>query len=175
MRITSAVIVNAATVLVFVGIGALCFKEGYLPLGFRANKASERLAVGKQLPAFEKYDWRSHRETLLLVLRDGCHYCADSAPFYKRLTELESSRAINNFHILAVFPDPDDVVSNLLKLEQLKLESISSVDFGKLGVTGTPTAVLVDQSGKVLDLWVGELDDKGQQTLVNKLRSGSAL
>jgi thioredoxin-related protein len=169
--------VNVATALLFVGIGAFCIKEGYLPLASGGSETSERresrIAIGKQLPAFEKYDWRSHRETLLLVLRDGCHYCADSASFYKRLTELESSRAIDNFHILAVFPDPDAVVSNLLKLEQLKLESISSVDFGKLGVTGTPTAALVDQSGKVLDLWVGELNDIGQQALINKLRSGS--
>jgi thioredoxin-related protein len=172
MRISS-VIVNTATILTFVGIGVLCFKAGYLPLNFGASNASKRLAVGKNLPAFQKHDWHSHRETLLLALRDGCHYCKDSAPFYKKLTEFERSGAIKDFHILAVFPDPSEIVSDLLKSEQLDLDSISSVDFEELGVTGTPTAVLVDQSGRVLELWVGELSDIGQQTLIDKLRSGS--
>jgi thioredoxin-related protein len=135
---------------------------------------SAQMAQAKPQP-FEKHDWRSHRKTLVLALRDGCHYCKDSASFYKRLSELERSDAIKDFHILAVFPDPSEIVSDLLKSEQLDLDSISSVDFEELGVTGTPTAVLVDQSGRVLELWVGELDDKGQQTLVNKLRSGSQL
>lgn len=172
MRISS-VIVNTATVLIFAAIGVLCFKEGYIPLNSGASSASKRLAVGRNLPAFEKHDWRSHRETLLLALRDGCHYCSESAPFYKRLTELEHSGAIKNFHILAAFPDSQEIVTALLESEKLDLDSVSSVNFGELGVTGTPTAVLVDQSGRVLELWVGELNDIGQQTLIDKLRSGS--
>src|SRR4051794_36985395 len=108
---TSSVIANTVTVLLFAGIIMLCFKEGYLPLKFGADNGSKGLAVGKTLRAFEKHEWQSHRETLLLALRDGCHYCKDSAPFYKRLAELERSGAIGGFHILALFPDPREVVS----------------------------------------------------------------
>jgi hypothetical protein len=173
MRISSA-IVNTVTILIFVGVGALCFKEEYLPLKAGARNASHGLAVGKTLPPFERRDWHSHRETLLLALREGCHYCRDSAPFYKRLTELERSGAIKDFHILAVFPDPREIAGSLLESEKLDLDFVSSVDFKALGITGTPTAVLVDKSGKVLDLWVGELNDIEQQTLIDKLRSGGS-
>src|SRR5207247_2532848 len=31
-------------------------------------------------------NWRKNKQTLLLVLRDGCHFCSDSAEFYRRLT-----------------------------------------------------------------------------------------
>jgi thiol-disulfide isomerase/thioredoxin len=176
VRINSGIIVNAATIFILVGIGALCVKEAYPPASSvpETSRAREsQIGVGKQLPQFAKYDWHSHKETLLLALRDGCHYCIDSAPFYRKLAELEGSDAIGNAHILAVFPDSHEVVSKLLESEQLKVESIPSVDFQVLGISGTPTAALVDQAGKVLAVWVGELNTNRQQTLLDKLRSES--
>ena len=108
MRMSPAIIVNGASVLAFVGIGAFCVKEAYLPLSSRASGTSEhresQLVVGKQLPLVAKYEWHSHKKTLLLALRNGCHYCEDSAPFYRTLAGLESSGAIKNVHILVTSP-----------------------------------------------------------------------
>ena len=175
MRIRSTIIVNVATVLVFAGVAAICIKEVYLHSGPpRASESSNaRIVVGELLPPVAKYDWHSHRQTLLLALRDGCHYCERSAPFYRRLAALESSGVFRNVHILAVFPDGAGIVSKVLESEQLRVESVSSVDFHVLGVSGTPTAVLVDQAGKVLDVWRGELDASREQTPIDRLRSAT--
>src|SRR5205085_12578264 len=32
-------------------------------------------------------NWAKNKQTRLLVLRDGCHFCSDSAPFYQRLVK----------------------------------------------------------------------------------------
>jgi hypothetical protein len=134
------------------------------------QQQGSRIAVGQQLASFGKYDWHSHTTTLVLALRKGCHYCEDSAPFYRKLTDLENSGEIKNAHLLAIFPDSLDDVRNTLQSESLVLESIPSFDFGVLGIEGTPTAILVDNAGKILDVWVGELSLSQQRTLLDALQ-----
>jgi len=40
---------------------------------------------------------------------------------------------------------------------------VVSSQLDAMGVSGTPTLLLVDSKGKVEQAWVGKLDDKGQQ------------
>ncbi len=40
---------------------------------------------------------------------------------------------------------------------KLDLETVAGVDFRALNIGGTPTAILIDGSGKVRDFWVGKI------------------
>jgi hypothetical protein len=44
-----------------------------------------------------------------------------------------------------------------------------TVDFSKIKVPGTPTLLLVDNQGKVLDVWVGKLDESRQREVLARL------
>ena len=48
-------------------------------------------------------DWRSNRHTLVLAMSVDCHFCRDSADFYKRLTTDE--QVTNKVHVVAVVPE----------------------------------------------------------------------
>jgi hypothetical protein len=59
---------------------------------------------GHTLPPLPGYRWGDHQKTLVLAIRKGCHFCEDSLPFYKRLSDLEKSNTLHA-HVLAVMPD----------------------------------------------------------------------
>jgi hypothetical protein len=166
--------INVATVLVCIGIGGFILREAYPPqaskaIGGRGSQGHE-IAGGQQLPRLAGYDWRSHKRTLVLALRDGCHYCEESAPFYRSMAALERDGRFGDIHILAVFPDHPAVVNKVPESEQLNVEAIPSIDLAALGVIATPTALLVDQAGMVLSVRVGELNESQQQVFLDALR-----
>jgi hypothetical protein len=51
------------------------------------------------------------------------------------------------------------------------LESLPAVNYSTLGVTGTPTLVLVDSTGRIVDFWVGKLSEVEQQEVIEAVES----
>ncbi len=63
---------------------------------WQARRTPENLSpawvkVGDQLPSLPAYDWKAHDRTLVLALRNGCRFCEESIPFYRKLAEMEKS------------------------------------------------------------------------------------
>jgi len=129
-------------------------------------------AAGDRLPAIDGIDWAAHESTLVLALRKGCHFCENSMPFYRRLITLRQQNEIGAF-VVAVFPDGDDEVHQVLQAAQLSVPSVSNVDLSKLSVFGTPTLLLVDRRGSILKVWAGALSGSKEGTVVTAMkRSG---
>jgi len=116
----------------------------------------DSIKVGDQLPTLATYDWKAHRRTLVLALRDGCHFCEASMPFYRKLADLEKSKQIDA-HLVALLPDDPAVVRQLERTQQLAVEALPGVDLSRVKVDGTPTLLLVDQQGRVSKVWIGQL------------------
>jgi hypothetical protein len=108
----------------------------------------------------EPTDWAAYDRTLVLILRKGCHYCAASAPFYRRLAGLigESGRV----HLTAVLPHPVPEAKEYLARQGLEIEDIRQANLASLRIAGTPTLLLVDKRGTVRMIWVGKLPDEGE-------------
>lgn len=51
------------------------------------NRGEASVERGDPLPSIPDYDWKSHKRTLVLAQRIGCHYCENSVPFYRELTD----------------------------------------------------------------------------------------
>src|SRR5437588_1264244 len=92
-------------------------------------------------------------QTLIIAMSTKCHYCAESLPFYKQLAEAQRANG-QATHIVAVFPNREDEVKQYVQQNKLDLETIAGVNLDALNISGTPTAVLIDSSGKVRDFWV---------------------
>jgi hypothetical protein len=43
------------------------------------------------------------------------------------------------------------------------------LDFAAVKVPGTPTLMLVDNEGEILDVWVGKLDASGEKKVLSTL------
>lgn len=128
-------VTNIAILLFVAVVGTIYIRDRYLP-----PKPPPEVKAGDQLTALPGYSWSSHPHTLVLAVRYGCHYCEDSAPFCKKLAQLETSGQLKDVHIIAVFPDDEIVARKTLELGGLSLDVRSSVSFAAFKIRGTPTA-----------------------------------
>ena len=142
---------NVIVILVAVVVGSVFLKDRFSS----APPEPAGVKVGDKLPNLGGWDWAAHDQTLVLGLRKGCHFCEDSAPFYQRLTAQQ--QAGSNSTIVAVFPDAADAVKEVVQSEGLRVHALAGVPLEKLKISGTPTLLLVDRSGTVLNAWTGML------------------
>lgn len=92
-------------------------------------------------------------KTLVAVVSSSCIHCTRSLPALKQIVDDMRGKA----GTMAVFPAADPHVREFLtggNIDMATYPGLSSSDFK---IRGTPTFMILDRSGKVLDLWVGEL------------------
>jgi hypothetical protein len=113
-------------------------------------------------------DWTTSKQTLVLALSKGCHFCTESAPFYQKL--LRETAARKAVHFIAVFPreTPEEARAYLTEL-QLPITDIKQASLDSIGIRGLPTLVLVNQQGIVEESWVGRLAEDKQAEVLSKL------
>ncbi len=117
----------------------------------------------------QNVNWSQQAKTLILALQTGCHYCNDSAPFYKRVIETVRDK---NVKLVAVFPT--DVEKSVAHLKELGLDGAMEVQqssLSSLQVSGTPTLILTNEKGEITDYWVGRLSPDKETEVLNKLNS----
>ncbi len=125
-----------------------------------------RVPLGKELP-LENIDWKRNKKTLILYLSTTCHFCNESAPFYKRLIEKYSNS--ENVKIIAVLPQTVDEAKAHLDSLGVNVKEIYSSPLASVGVTATPTLLLVNESGIVTEYWRGKLKPDKEIQVQDKL------
>jgi len=143
---------NVVVIVLAVVIGSVFLMDRFVTPGLGPNEVK----AGDQLPGLHSYDWKAHERTLVLALRNGCHFCEASMPFYRRLAKLEQSSQLG-VHLIAVFPDDPAIVRQVVETQQLTIEVVAGFELGQVKVQGTPTLMLVDDQGRVSKVWMGEL------------------
>ncbi len=143
---------NVIVIVLAVVIGSVFLTDRFASRGPGTNEVK----VGDQLAGLRAYNWKAHDRTLVLALRNGCHFCEDSMPFYRELAKLEQLNQIGA-HLVAVFPDDPAVVRQVVETQQLTIEVVAGFELGQVKVQATPTVMLVDEQGRVSKVWMGEL------------------
>src|SRR5712692_1305197 len=113
------VVANVAVILLAVVIGSVFLMDRFVTPGPGPNEVK----AGDQLPGLHAYNWKAHDRTLVLALRNGCHFCEDSMTFYRRLAKLEESKQIGS-HLLAVLPHDPAGVRQVVETRQLTIEVV---------------------------------------------------
>jgi thioredoxin-related protein len=155
MKAKVELIANTVVILLALVIGSVYLKDRFSTVGPESNE----IKVGDKLPHLDGWDWSAHDRTLVLVLRKGCHFCEDSAPFYQRLAA-KRHKERSKTAIVAVFPDARDSINDVVQLEEMGVRALPGVPLESLKVSGTPSLLLVDGSGTVLNAWIGMLSPK---------------
>ena len=131
--------------------------------------SSVAIKKGSAFPEIAGADYKQAPRTLILALNVDCRYCSRSVPFYNSLAEAGKENA-NQFNIIAVFSNKDPaLVKSYAEEKQLSVHTIPGVDLEKLGINMTPTIILVDSAGKVLDSWRGALQADGEREVFEAL------
>lgn len=123
--------------------------------------------VGKNLP-LENVNWKENKKTLVFYISTTCHFCNESVPFYQKLIKENSKNGIT---LVAVLPQEIYEAKRYLKSENLEIQRVYNASFESVGITGTPTLLLVDSEGVVSDLWRGKLSPDKESDVLSKLSS----
>ena len=164
---------EVVTNIVLIGLACVIGYHFWQARRTAENPPPAWVKVGDQLPSLPAYDWKAHDRTLVLALRNGCRFCEESIPFYRKLAELEKSNQLDA-HLIAVFPDDLADVRRLVETERLAVEAFPGIELSQVKVEGTPTLILVDRQGRVSKVWIGELAAAGQAEVVTAISKAGA-
>jgi hypothetical protein len=110
------------------------------------------------------------QRALVVALSPACHFCDESMTFYKQIVD-ERDQKKSPVKFIAAVAGEDMKIQEAQKLAiaGARPDSLVQLDFDAVKVPGTPTLMLIDDEGKVLDVWVGKLDASGQQEVLRVL------
>jgi len=124
-------------------------------------------AIGDRV-SLADFDWSKSNKNVLLVLQKGCHFCSESADFYRRMIQQAKDKNVN---VVAVLPQSKDEADKYL--DDLRLSGIPTrqSSLSSLKVGGTPTIIIADDKGEITDLWLGKLTPQKEIQVLNKIQS----
>jgi hypothetical protein len=102
------------------------------------------------------------------MLRAGCHFCSASAPFYQRLVKKQDAQS--DIQLAAVLPGAVADSRAYLNRLGVPIKDVRQAALGPLGISGTPTLLLVNAHGVVTNAWVGRLPPDKEVEVFNALR-----
>jgi hypothetical protein len=114
-------------------------------------------------------DWLKNGQTLVLALSTTCHFCTESGPFYQRLVKASGST-----HLVAVLPQSVDEGKRYFEKLGVSVDEIKQASLSSIDVRGTPTLLLVNSDGIVVNTWVGKLQVAGEAEVLSKMQTDRA-
>ncbi|HEU5235329.1 MAG TPA: hypothetical protein VFU50_20905 [Terriglobales bacterium] len=161
---------NVATI-VLASVACFVFIRGSFnspPRAAQSSLARTQSQVGANLAHSSlPVDWRANDRTLILGMQTTCHFCTDSAPFFKRL----SAAASGNVKLVAVLPQTvNDSRAYLTKLG-VHVDDVVQEQLSTVGISGTPTLLLVDKNGVVKNVWVGKLPPEREAEVLSVIQN----
>jgi hypothetical protein len=120
-------------------------------------------AVGTKLSILDLH-FPTNDQTLVLAISSTCHFCSESAGFYKRIAQGK-----NKTRLVAVLPQPVDEGRDYLEKLGVFVDEVKQLPLESIGVQGTPTLMLLDRSGTVTKSWIGRLTPEREQTVLSAL------
>ena len=106
---------------------------------------------------------------VLAALSPGCGFCNESMTFYRQLSQSRAGHA--DLRIVAVVRPSDHVEEErrVLQAAGVEVDNIVTTDFKAMGIPGTPMLIATDRRGKVLDSWLGKLDESQEHEVLQAL------
>ena len=160
--ISNVLIIFVALLLIGIVIQRYFFANPNL-----SEQARVEPTVGKPINLPDE-NFAGQPKTVVLALQTTCHFCNESAPFYKRLVEATKNK---NIKIVAVFPQSiEEATAHLAQLGVSGVE-VKQAPISQLDSSGTPTLILTNQKGTVTNYWVGKLSPDKEMEVINTINS----
>jgi thioredoxin-related protein len=160
---------NIAIVIVAMLLSVVLVKRFILNSGeINSSDAANELSPGNKVPV-GGIEWVKSGHTVLLVLQKGCRYCTESAPFYQRLIKETANR--NDVKLIALLPQSVTEGKHYLDEIGVSINDIRQVPPSQVKVRGTPTLIIVNDSGVAVDVWKGKLAPEAEAQVLSRLKA----
>ena len=110
-------------------------------------------------------DWSKNSRTVVLALSTTCRFCSESGPFYQKLEQQKPGTV----GLVAVLPQSVEDSRDYLNKLGVKTATLIQGSLSSIGVSGTPTLLLVDQNGSLIASWVGKLPDNEALNVMSQI------
>ncbi|HEX3529279.1 MAG TPA: hypothetical protein VH988_19655 [Thermoanaerobaculia bacterium] len=159
---------NIAIILVCIIAAGILVRNNFFPP--KPAGAPPEAAKGETLAELRGVVPAGSNTALVMALSPTCHFCNDSMPFYKQLVD-KRNESKSTVKVIAAVPAAEAQATEQKNLADhgVQADAVVHVDFSKIKVPGTPTLLLVDNQGKVLDVWVGKLDPSREKEVLARL------
>lgn len=115
-------------------------------------------------PLIARYSGNS----LLIFSSTKCAYCLDSIPFYRKILEKQLSNG--TFQVIGVFQEDRNEVQKYIAANKLSLkEIITEFDYRKVNISSTPTLILVNNKGDIIDFWTGSIPSSYESKVISSI------
>lgn len=158
-------VANIAVIIVAVIVGTLLIRNNF----FKAASGPGSL-VG-QTVSLSEVNFKATKMTVLLALSTRCRFCDQSIPFYQKLVSLRREKGVR-FQTVGAFRESGEAAREYLSAKGLGLDTVVAGSPINLEIEGTPTLILINGEGKVIQEWEGFLDETRQKEVIEKLMAG---
>ncbi len=159
------VLTNVAIICVCVLIAVIGVKK--FLLGGTPGAPVSGPAKGARI-SLPEVDWSRADQNMVLVLSTQCHFCSESAEFYRRLLPQAGARKVQ---IVAVLPQSAEESRRYLTGLGLPVSDVAvrQSPLTEIQASGTPTLIVVDKKGVVTRTWFGKLGPQGEAEVWKEL------
>jgi hypothetical protein len=126
------------------------------------------LRNGDLFPSVAGIDYSKNSKTLLISMSTKCASCVEGLPFFQKFRE-KTFGSPDSLRIIALFPESEKEVENYARERHLTLETQSGINLKALNMLGTPTIVLINNKGQIVDFWIGKLSNDIEQQISHAL------
>jgi thioredoxin-related protein len=156
---------NVAIIIVALLFSAVLVKRYLFPSASPQPSAvvSENIKAGTKLPLTD-VDWSKSEKTLLMVLSTTCRYCTESSGFYQKLAQQKAGRG--DMRLVAVMPQTVEEAQQYLSEHKVSVDEVRQASLDTINIRGTPTLIVVDKTGAVVQSWVGKLPPEKESEVV---------
>jgi hypothetical protein len=164
-KLSLETVANIAVIIVAIIVGTLLIRNNF----FKAASGPDSL-VG-QTVNLNEVNFKATKFTLLLALSTKCRFCDQSIPFYQKLVSLRREKGVC-FQTAGAFRESGEAAREYLSSKGLGLDTVVAGSPLNLHIEGTPTLILINGEGKVIQAWEGLLNETRQKEVFDKLITG---
>jgi thioredoxin-related protein len=161
---------HIAIIVVAILVSVVLVKNYLLPHRDQPDTRSDtrpQVSAGTRL-SVPDIDWAKNGRTLMVVLSTNCRFCTASAPLYQQIAQETSQR--QDIKVIALFPQPVADAEKYLSSLGVAISEVKQITPDVVGVRGTPTLLLVDNTGTVQKVWIGKLPPDKESEVLKELR-----
>ena len=123
------------------------------------------VSAGADLPGAELFNLENSNAVVVLALSSRCRYCTESMPFYRTLLALPSV-ADQRLQVSVGSMDDTSTMQAYLGRHGISVKQVVPLVDAGLRVRSTPTVILANSEGKVVQSWEGLLDADKQREVI---------
>ena len=104
----------------------------------------------------------------VVVVSNSCHFCVESAPFYRQLAALQKEYGAEKFQTVFLGMSGASDAETFVSVHHLEARSVLATPKNvRAKIPGTPTLILVDENGRVSSSWAGKLSAADEKLVLS--------